>query len=138
MAIKRFVSLGIMQAKNGQLIISILIIIPVAICYGILPDMAFPGLFHLRIETTDLRHIFRAMMGLYLGMVIIWVIGVIKPRFWSVATITNIFFMGGLAAGRLISLVADGFPSTVFFVGLILEITLTLWGIRNLIKYGLT
>jgi hypothetical protein len=138
MTIKRVVSLSIMRAKNSQLIISILVIIPVAICYGILPDRAFPGLFHLSIETTDLQHIFRAMMGLYLGMVAIWVVGIIKPRFWSVATITNVFFMGGLALGRLISLAADGFPSAVFSVGLIVEVTLTIWGIRNLIKYGLT
>lgn len=127
-----------MQAKNSQLIISILIIVPVGLCYGLLPNIHFPELFDLRIETTDLKNIFRAMMGLYLGMAAIWTMGIVKPRFWSVATITNVFFMGGLATGRLISLFTDGLPSPVFWAGLIIELTLAIWGIRNLKKYCAT
>ena len=127
-----------MQAKNSQLIISILIIVPVALCYGLLPNFAFPILFDLRMETTDLKNSFRAMMGLYLGMAAIWAMGIVKPRFWSIATMTSVFFMAGLATGRFISLLTDGLPSPVFSVGLIVELILAIWGIRNLKKYGVT
>ena len=74
-------------------------------------------------------------MGLYLGVVVLWVIGIFKPFHWRTATISNVFFMTGLALGRIISLVVDGVPSIAFSVGLALELTLALWGIRNLNKY---
>ena len=73
-------------------------------------------------------------MGLYLGMVILWVIGIFKPVYWRTATIANVAFMVGLATGRIISLIIDGIPSISFTVGLALELTLGLWGIINLKK----
>jgi hypothetical protein len=76
------------------------------------------------------------MMGLYLGISSIWIIGISKPKFWTMATLTNIIFMGGLALGRLLSLVLDGLPSIYFVIGLILELTLAFWGVRNLKKYS--
>lgn len=75
------------------------------------------------------------MMGLYLGTSVIWIMGIIKPQFWTTATITNIVFMGGLSIGRLISLALDGVPNTCFLIGLVLEMMLAIWGIRNLKKY---
>jgi len=74
-------------------------------------------------------------MGLYLGMVILWVTGIFKLLYWRTATISNIFFMLGLASGRIISLIIDGVPSISFLVGLALELTLAFWGITNLNKY---
>ncbi len=77
-------------------------------------------------------------MGLYLGMAVLCVIGVFKPRQWHTATISNVFFMIGLALGRTISLVFDGIPSIYFLAGLVLELLLALWGIINLKKYQST
>ena len=77
-------------------------------------------------------------MGLYLGTVVLWVIGIFKSFYWRIATISNVFFMIGLALGRIISLLVDGVPSIFFSVGLALELTLGLWGIRNLNKYRAT
>jgi len=74
-------------------------------------------------------------MGLYLGMIVLWVIGIFKSPQWRTATISNVFFMSGLALGRTISFVIDGITSLYFSVGLILELTLALWGIINLNKY---
>jgi len=74
-------------------------------------------------------------MGLYLGMAVLCVVGVFKSRQWRTATISNVFFMIGLASGRTISLVNDGVPSIYFLVGLVLELLLALWGIINLNKY---
>ena len=77
-------------------------------------------------------------MGLYLGMVVLWLIGILKPAYWRIATISNVLFMSGLALGRIIGLVVDGIPSITFSVGLVLELTLALWGIINLTKYRAT
>ena len=74
-------------------------------------------------------------MGLYLGVAMIWIVGIIKSKFWVSATFTNIVFMGGLAFGRLISLVIDGIPSAYFLIGLLLEIIFLFWGALNLKKY---
>lgn len=122
--------------KNLHLTISVILIIPVALVYGSYPDFILPGLFDFKIESSDLANIFRAIMGLYLGMTIIWIAGIFNPKFWTVATLTNIIFMGGLALGRLISLALDGFPSNSLLFGLIVELALTFFALINLKKYG--
>jgi hypothetical protein len=44
--------------------------------------------------------------------------------------------MGGLAAGRLLSIFVDGIPSKAFTVGTILEILFVIWGCYNLKIYA--
>ncbi len=121
--------------KNIHLVISTIIILPVAIAYGVSPKTVLPVLFDFKAGTTDLTNIFRATMGLYLAMCSLWITGIFKPGFWFTATIVNILFMGGLAFGRLISLAADGLPSVYLLTGLILESTLAIWGLINLRVY---
>ncbi|MGA9238097.1 MAG: DUF4345 family protein, partial [Robiginitalea sp.] len=53
------------------------------------------------------------------------------PVYWRSATISNILFMGGLGAGRLISLLLDG-VSPQYTLGMILEFLMMGWGIYNL------
>ena len=95
-------------------------------------------MFDIEVETIDLKHTFRATMGLYFGMIALWVIGIFRPRQWRTATMSNVFFMSGLGLGRTISFVLDGIPSIYFLVGFILELTLALWGIINLNKFQST
>ncbi|MEI9911962.1 MAG: DUF4345 family protein [Bacteroidota bacterium] len=45
------------------------------------------------------------------------VTGIFKKQYWQAATISNIVFMGGLAAGRLISFIIDGIPSVTLVIG---------------------
>ena len=123
------------KGKNLHLTISTIIITVISLTYGLFPNTSLPKLFDFNIESVDLKHVFRATMGLYLGMVALWVIGIFKPLHWRTATMSNVFFMTGLALGRIISLVVDGVPSIAFSVGLALELTLALWGTRNLNKY---
>ena len=122
--------------KNLHLAISVLLIVSIALVYGLLPDKILPELFDFTISTTDLSNIFRAMMGLYLGMAAFWIMGIIKSQIWVAATMANIFFMGGLAIGRIVSLLLDGTPDVYFLAGLFVETLLTVWGIRNLKKYS--
>jgi hypothetical protein len=119
-----------------HLMVSILIIIPIALAYGLYPKIILPLLFDFNVDAINLVNIFRAMMGLYLGMSVIWIMGIIKSKFWITATITNITFMGGLALGRLVSLAIDGVPGIYFLIGFIVEVFLAIWGLKNLKKYG--
>ena len=73
----------------------------------------------------------RAIMGLYLGFGTYWLVGIVKPSQWQLATLTNVIFMGGLAFGRIISTLVDGI-SEQFMGGLILELIFMVWGFRNL------
>ena len=123
-------------SKNLHLTVSIHVIIPIALAYGLYPQKILPLLFDFKVDAINLANIFRAMMGLYLGMSVIWIMGIIKSKLWVTATITNITFMGGLALGRLISLALDGVPGIYFLIGFLLESVLAIWGLKNLKKYG--
>ena len=114
---------------------SAIFVIIIALAYGLSPNTILPKLFDLKVESKDLKQVFRAAMGLYSGMVVLWTIGIFKSNFWEAATISNIFFMSGLALGRIFSLTIDGIPSIYFSIGLILELILAFWGIRNLNYY---
>jgi len=127
---------NLVAIKNLHLITSIIFIIPIALVYGLYPKITLSQLFDIKVETIDLKNIFRAIMGLYLGIAAMWIIGLLKPKFWITATLTNIVFMGGLAVGRVLSLVLDGPPSIYFLVGLLMELSFAFWGLRNLKKYG--
>lgn len=117
--------------KNLHLSTSTLVIIVVALTYGVFPNKILPLLFDFNVESTDLKNVFRAIMGLYLGMAGYWIIGIIKPQHWRAATLTNIIFMGGLAFGRMLSLLIDGI-SIPYTKGMLLEFIFMIWGIYNL------
>jgi hypothetical protein len=124
-----------LKFKNLHLVISIVIIVPVALTYGLLPCGFLENIFHIKFENIELSGIFRALMGLYIAMTIFWTVGIFKHGFWIAATLSNVLFMSGLAFGRLVSILFDGIPSPVFLVGLIGEMLLAAWGIFNLRKY---
>ena len=48
-------------------------LIPVALSYGVAPEQSLNWLFGLSVEIPNEIHIFRAVMGLYLGMVALWI-----------------------------------------------------------------
>jgi hypothetical protein len=122
--------------KNVHLIISSIIIFSVAIIYGIMPGDIWHLLFDFKVSTTDLHNVFRGIMGLYIAMVGIWCIGILKKKYWEIATISNIVFMAGLAAGRIISLITDGMPSINLAIGLALEMGLAILSYYNWRKYS--
>jgi hypothetical protein len=109
-----------MNLKNLHLIISVIIVIPVALVYGFKSDL----LFDLQINSIDQANVFRAIMGLYLGFGSLWIMGIFKNDYWKMATVSNMCFMLGLGFGRIISLFFDGFPSTIFIIGTIGELVL--------------
>ena len=116
--------------KNLHLIISIIIVIPVAIFYGVKPDY----LFEVSLNSTDELNIFKAIMGLYLGFATLWIYGILKPDFWKTATISNMIFILGLAFGRICSITVDGIPTTIFLLGTIGELILGMFAWYQLKK----
>jgi hypothetical protein len=65
------------------------------------------------VEGTDLTHIFRALMGLYLGMVTFCIVAAFTPEWQHMAVIWAVFFAYSLAIGRIFSLIVDGMPSPI-------------------------
>jgi len=125
-----------LKKKYLHLLVSAITIIIVAIAYGGMPAHILPFLFDIHPTVVDLKHVFRAIMGLYVGMAIFWLYGIFNPSYWRPATISNILCMAGLATGRILSLILDGIPSQTFLFGIGLEVVFAIWGILSLWRYA--
>jgi len=124
-----------MIRKNLHLIISVLIVIPAALFYGLFPNKTLPVLFDFEVQSTDLKNVFRAILGLYLAFSALWVLGILKSDFWKMATLSNFIFMIGLVSGRMLSMVLDGIPSPAFSYGIIGELILAIFALYQYRKY---
>ncbi len=100
-------------------------VIPVAFVYGLKPELCFD----MFLETIDEHNFYKAIMGLYLGFAILWIIGVFKSTYLKLAIITNIIFMLGLGSGRVLSLLFDGVPTLGYVFGTVAELFLGIYGI---------
>ncbi len=118
-----------MSVTRFYLIFSAAGLIAVALSYGVAPAAVLPKVLDLTVEGTDLTHVFRAIMGLYLGMIALWVLGAFRSNFTRAAVIAEIFFMIGLALGRVVSIIVDGVPSVLLIAYTVVEVTMGLWGI---------
>ena len=101
-------------------------LVPIALGYGAKPSVSLDVLFGITVDTTNLTHIMRAVMGLYFGMVVIWVWGAFNKQMATPALVSCAVFMVGLAAGRILSFVLDGMPHWLLIVYAALEIVLGL------------
>lgn len=71
-------------------------------------------------------------MGLYLGFVFFWIIGAFREDVRQAALYSVVVFMFGLAAGRSLSLLADGFPNWLLMTYLVVELGIGLLGLKLL------
>ena len=101
-------------------------LVPIALGYGAKPSASLDILFGITVDTTNLTHIMRAVMGLYLGMVVLWVWGAFNKQMTIPALVSCAVFMLGLAAGRILSFILDGMPHWSLIVYAVLEIVLGL------------
>lgn len=125
-----FVHLYMAISKNTiyckiHLIISVLIVVPVSFLYGFNPSLKF----EISPETIDEHNFFKAVMGLYLGFSILWILGIFKNQFLKPALISNMIFMLGLGFGRVISILIDGTPNFGFLFGTFAELFLGFYGV---------
>lgn len=114
-----------------HLIISVVIVVPVAFVYGFQPELSFD----MFLETIDEHNFYKAIMGLYLGFSALWILGVFMPNYLKTAIITNIIFMLGLGSGRVLSLLLDGVPTFGYIFGTVAELFLGIYGIWVLKRF---
>lgn len=114
-----------------HLIISVIIVAPVAVLYGFFPDLEF-DLFP---KTIDEHNFYKAIMGLYLGFSVIWILGVFTKSYLKVALVCNLVFMLGLGFGRLLSFGIDGVPSFGYQFGTFAELFLGFYGVWVLVTH---
>ncbi|GAL18676.1 DUF4345 domain-containing protein [Vibrio maritimus] len=96
---------------------------PIALSYGLMPNLSLPFLFDIDASATNVSHIFRAVMGLYLALVIYWLIGAFGSQLLAQSALQSlVVFMLGLGIGRVVSIVVDGMPHWLLVVYLLLEI----------------
>ena len=107
-----------------HLVISVLVVIPVAFLYGFNPRLKFD----IHLDTVDELNAFKAIMGLYLGFSILWLLGVFKRSYLKLALVSNMIFMLGLGFGRLLSLALDGTPTFAYVFGTVGELVLGFYG----------
>ncbi|WP_256867413.1 DUF4345 domain-containing protein [Winogradskyella forsetii] len=108
-----------------HLIISVWIVIPVSLVYGFNPSSEFD----IHLNTVDEHNFFKAIMGLYLGFSILWILGIFKANFLKMALISNIIFMLGLGVGRGLSWIIDGTPTFGYQFGVFAELFLGFYGL---------
>ena len=101
----------------------------VALGYALMPHTAIGSLVDLPLGNTDQVHILRAIMGLYLGMAGFWYFSASRPEYSRAAVLTVVFFMLGLAFGRIFSMAVDGMPSPFLTGATLVEIGAGVWGI---------
>ena len=111
------------------LLLAVFLIVPIALNYGIAPAEILPKSLDITVEGTDLTHIFRGLMCLYLGAALFWGIAAFTPSWQRTAVIWVVFFAFSIAVGRVISLIVDGQPSPLLLIYLGLEIAAGLLGI---------
>jgi len=116
------------------LLVAGVFLIPVALSYGVDPAATLPKFTNITVEGTDQTHIFRALMGLYLGMVTFCIIAAFTPEWRRVAVIWAVFFAYSLAIGRILSLVLDGMPSPILLFYMAVELIVGTLGLLLLTR----
>lgn len=111
-----------MNLRQLFLLLVSLGLFPIALSYGVVPQKSLDILFGMQVIDSNAIHIYRAMMGLYLAMSLFWLVGAFNVKVRQAALYSQIVFMSGVAAGRLISLIVDGMPHWIMLVYLLLEI----------------
>jgi len=121
----------IIKYQKQFLLLNAFILIPIALFYGFIPEGSFDMLFGVEVNASSrtIKHFMRTLMGLYLSMVILWIIGSRYNDMRLPALYAQVFFMFGVASGRLLSYIFDGWPFWLLQFFFISEIILGTVGI---------
>lgn len=110
------------RMQRGLLLVMAAGLIPVALSYGVAPGASLPWLFGIDADGVPTRHVFRAIMGLYLALICFWIAGAADLRLRIPALWSLFVFTLGLALGRGLSLLLDGWPGPLLFFYLLAEV----------------
>lgn len=111
-------------ARMQRLLLLVMAIglIPIALSYGAAPQTSLPWLFGIDADGVPTRHIFRALMGLYFAMICLWIAGAMLSGLRLTALWSVLVFTLGIALGRSLSLMLDGWPGFLLFAYLLAEL----------------
>jgi hypothetical protein len=123
-----------MNIRRIFLLVAAIGLFPIALSYGLAPQKSLSYLFGITVSDPNGIHIFRAVMGLYLALIVFWLIGAFKAQVRQAAIYSLIVFMFGLAAGRILSLAIDGMPHWLLAVYLVLELVFGVLGMLLITK----
>ena len=96
-------------------------VFPAALGYGLNPKEFLPILYGIEVADNNLSNIFRAIMGLYIGCVLLWVFGAFNKSLTVPALWCMFVFMLGIGFGRALSLILDGMSDTIFIFYMFFE-----------------
>ena len=96
-------------------------VFPAALGYGLNPKELLPVLYGIDVSDNNLSNIFRAVMGLYIGCVLLWIFGAFNKSLTAPALWCMFVFMLGIGLGRALSLILDGTPDMIFVFFMIFE-----------------
>ena len=125
-----------MNPTKAFLLFAAIGLTPIALGYGAIPGVSMQWLFGIDASSVNASHIFRAVMGLYFGLALLWTVGAFNPRLQAAALWSLAVFMLGLAAGRAISLILDGLPHPLLVIYLVLEVIMGVIALMLIRKSG--
>jgi hypothetical protein len=120
------------RLQAGFLLFAAVGLAPIALSYGLMPAVSLPWLFDIDASSINSRHVFRAVMGLYLALCAFWVAAAMKPHLRIPALWSLTVFMFGLALGRVLSIIVDGIPHPLLLAYMAAEFGLGFAGWRIL------
>ncbi|MFQ5632446.1 MAG: DUF4345 domain-containing protein, partial [bacterium] len=113
-----------MIIKKYYLIFACCTVVIIALLYGVSPQW-FAGTFlNVPELPLDLAHILRAVMCLYIALGLFWLYAAFNDTYRNMAVLTTLIFAGGLVSGRIISFFADGQPSPLLVLYIVMEFVL--------------
>ena len=118
-----------MNIRQKFLLVAAIGLLPIALSYGLMPQKSLSFLFDISVSDPNGIHIFRAVMGLYLALIMFWLIGAFIVQIRQAALYSLIVFIVWVAAGRILSLIIDGMPHWLLVVYLVLELGFGVLGI---------
>lgn len=121
------------RLQKSLLLITAIGLVPIALGYGFMPEKTMTLLYGFDVSNVNLKHIMRAVMGIYFGQIIIWILGSSKPSIRRPAMYCLVVFVLGVAGGRMISFIVDGMSHWSFTVYLILELIIGLFGLKLIV-----
>jgi hypothetical protein len=82
----------------------------IGLTYLFVPHLLL-DVYGFHIQSPSEANIFRSgFEGLFVALAILFCLGAANPRYTRTSLVTMFAFMSGLAVGRLVSIVADGWP----------------------------
>lgn len=106
-----------MNLRQSILVLSAMGLVPIALGYGIAPQRSLEYLFEVSVQNVNGKHIFRAIMSLYLALAAFWIVGAYKTH---------------LRQAALYSLVVDRLPHWLLLAYFALELGIGLVGLQLL------